>query len=51
LNVNPDLSGFKGIVPCGLPDFDVTSMKALGIKVSMAEVDAAFQRHAKGLFT
>ena len=26
LNVNPDLSHYKGIVPCGLPDFGVTSM-------------------------
>lgn len=49
LNVNPDLEAFKGIVPCGLPDFGVTSLENLGIKVSMQEVDAAFRRQAKDL--
>jgi len=47
LNVNPDLEAFKGIVPCGLPDFGVTSLKALGINASMADVDDAFRRHAE----
>jgi lipoyl(octanoyl) transferase len=51
LNVNPDLAAFKGIVPCGLPEFGVTSMRALGITASMDEVDAAFQRHAKDFFS
>ncbi|MDX2027383.1 MAG: lipoyl(octanoyl) transferase LipB [Alphaproteobacteria bacterium] len=46
LNVNPDLGAFKGIVPCGLPDFGVTSLQVLGVKASMSEVDDAFQRHA-----
>jgi lipoyl(octanoyl) transferase len=29
INVNPDLSGFKNIVPCGISEFGVTSMKKI----------------------
>jgi len=45
LNVDPDLSHFSGIVPCGLGDFAVTSMARLGAAVTMAEIDAALARH------
>ena len=41
LNVAPDLSHFGGIVPCGLPDYPVTSLAALGIEASLADADAA----------
>lgn len=40
LNVEPDLSHFTGIVPCGISQFGVTSMVALGHLVTMDEVDA-----------
>lgn len=40
VNIDPDLSHFGGIVPCGLPDFPVTSLSALGKKVNMATFDA-----------
>ena len=49
LNVNPDLTHFNGIVPCGISEFGVTSMHALGVKATMAEVDEAFRREAEGL--
>jgi len=39
INVNPDLSYFQGIVPCGLSQFGVTSCEALGVAVSLAELD------------
>ena len=41
LNVNPDLSHFDGIVPCGVAEHGVISLAALGIKTNMDEVDAA----------
>ncbi|MGH9128128.1 MAG: lipoyl synthase [Acidimicrobiales bacterium] len=48
LNVDPDLSRFDKIVPCGIPDKAVTSLAAEGVKVSMAEVvDAVAARAAK----
>ena len=46
LNVDPDLSHFSGIVPCGIADYGVTSLRQLGVKATMQEVDAAFRRHA-----
>ena len=41
LNVEPDLSHFAGIVPCGVPEHGVTSLHALGVMATMEEVDAA----------
>ncbi|WP_174284763.1 lipoyl(octanoyl) transferase LipB [Sphingomonas bacterium] len=41
VNVAPDLSHFGGIVPCGLPDYPVTSIAALGIAADMTVFDAA----------
>jgi len=39
LNVDPDLSHYRGIVPCGIRGHGVTSMSRLGRAASMAEVD------------
>ena len=39
LNVNPDLSYFNRIVPCGIGNYGVTSLADLGIQTTMAEVD------------
>jgi lipoyl(octanoyl) transferase len=41
LNVEPNLSHFDGIVPCGISEHGVTSLHALGIPATMAEADAA----------
>jgi lipoyl(octanoyl) transferase len=43
LNVEPDLANYAGIVPCGISGHGVTSMAALGVKATMADVDAALQ--------
>ena len=46
LNVNPDLSWFDRIVPCGLPDATATSMSAeLGRDVTIEEVIPVVERH------
>lgn len=39
INVNPDLSHFGGIVPCGISEFGVTSLHDLGKNVSMQDLD------------
>jgi lipoyl(octanoyl) transferase len=44
INVEPDLSHFDGIVPCGIRDHGVTSLVDLGLQVSMADVDVALKR-------
>lgn len=41
INVEPDLSHFDGIVPCGIRDHGVTSLVDLGLPVTMADLDAA----------
>jgi lipoyl(octanoyl) transferase len=51
INVEPDLSHFSGIVPCGITDHGVTSLVDLGLPVTMADLDAALMRrfdHAFG---
>ena len=44
LNVDPDLSHFTGIVPCGIREHGVTSLHKLGIPVTMAEADVALRQ-------
>jgi lipoic acid synthetase len=45
LNVDPDMTFFSHIVPCGIADRAVTSLAAEGIEASMAEVvDAVVER-------
>ncbi len=51
LNLNPDLSHFAGIVPCGLARYPVTSMAALGCRVGMSEVDRALRREFETVFS
>jgi lipoyl(octanoyl) transferase len=41
INVAPDLSHFEGIIPCGLPDFSVTSMRDLGQNSDLPALDLA----------
>lgn len=43
INVDPDLSHYTGIVPCGINDYGVTSLAALGKRVSMDDLDAALR--------
>jgi lipoyl(octanoyl) transferase len=43
INVAPDLGHYAGIVPCGIRDHGVTSLAALGIAATMAELDDALQ--------
>jgi lipoyl(octanoyl) transferase len=46
LNVNPDLTWFDRIVPCGIPDAQTTSLaKELHRDISIAEVVPIVERH------
>lgn len=53
INVSPDLSHFDGIVPCGIAEYGVTSLAALGKKDGMRQLDRAllttFTRFINGL--
>lgn len=50
LNVEPDLSHFDGIVPCGVSEHGVTSLVDLGLPVTMAEVDSVLRREFEAIF-
>ncbi len=50
LNVEPDLSHFSGIVPCGIREHGVTSLVDLGRVVTMEEVDQALRRNFEARF-
>ncbi|MDH7637488.1 lipoyl(octanoyl) transferase LipB [Sphingomonas oryzagri] len=43
VNIAPDLSHFGGIVPCGLPDYPVTSLADLGKVAGVKQFDAALR--------
>ncbi len=44
LNIDPDLSHFDGIVPCGISEHGVTSLRDLGQGLAMSELDAALKQ-------
>jgi lipoyl(octanoyl) transferase len=51
ININPDLEGFKGIVPCGLQNFGVTSLQDLGVDVSFSKIDDLIQEEFFKIFS
>lgn len=50
INLAPDLSYYDGIIPCGISEFGVTSLQALGVAASMADLDAALRRSFEDVF-
>lgn len=50
LNVEPDLSHFDGIVPCGVSEHGVTSLVDLGLPLTMGEVDAELRAQFERIF-
>jgi lipoyl(octanoyl) transferase len=50
LNVEPDLSHFDGIVPCGIRQHGVTSLADLGVPATMADVDVAMKQSFEKIF-
>jgi len=50
LNVEPDLSHFGGIVPCGVTEHGVTSLVDLGLPVTLDEADQALRESFAAVF-
>ena len=50
LNVDPDLSHFGGIVPCGISAYGVTSLVDLGLPVMMTDVDVRLREAFESVF-
>jgi lipoyl(octanoyl) transferase len=50
INVEPDLSHFEGIVPCGIRDHGVTSLVDMGLPVTMDDLDVALRAQFDTVF-
>jgi lipoyl(octanoyl) transferase len=50
INVDPDLSHFSGIVPCGISNYGVTSLVDLGMLVMMQDVDVRLRQAFEEIF-
>jgi lipoyl(octanoyl) transferase len=52
INVEPELTHFAGIVPCGVSEtrYGVTSLADLGLTTTMAELDMALRQEFEALF-
>jgi len=50
INLAPDLTHYAGIVPCGIREHGVTSLKALGVDATMEDLDAALKEAWPAVF-
>ncbi|SDD77354.1 lipoyl(octanoyl) transferase [Rhodospira trueperi] len=50
LNVAPDLSHYAGIVPCGIREHGVTSLRDLGLSATLEQVDTALKETFPAVF-
>ena len=50
INLNPDLSHFGGIVPCGISEHGIASFESLGKEVSLSQLDAALMTNFQCIF-
>ncbi|RCL03458.1 MAG: lipoyl(octanoyl) transferase [Candidatus Tokpelaia sp. JSC161] len=50
ININPCLEHYKGIIPCGMPEHGITSLKKIGLSITMAEFDLALRTTFNKIF-
>lgn len=50
VNINTNLKNYKGIIPCGIAEFPVTSLKELGIEIEMQNFDSILQEEFNKIF-
>ena len=50
VNINTDLQKYKGIIPCGISDFPVTSLHELGIETSVKNFNSIFKKEFEKIF-
>jgi len=51
LNIMPDLEHYTGIIPCGVSQYGVTSLRALGKEADMATVDTILKQEFEKVFS
>ena len=50
LNINPDMSYFDGMIPCGIFEYGITSVNEQGVDISMQTVADKIVKHFDNLF-
>ena len=50
INITTDLNKYKGIIPCGINDYPVTSLASIGIDISMEDFDYLLKQEFNKLF-
>lgn len=50
VNISNDLNMYKGIIPCGISEFPVTSINELGIKITVEDFDLALKKEFGKIF-
>ena len=50
INIDPDLSFYNGIIPCGLNNYPVTSFRELGCNTKITEFDEIIKKTIKDFF-
>lgn len=50
VNISTDLQKYKGIIPCGISDFPVTSLYELGIETSVENFNSTFKKEFEKIF-
>ena len=50
VNITTDLEKYKGIIPCGISDFPVTSLYELGIEISVKDFNFIFKKEFENIF-
>jgi len=50
INLDPSLDHFKGIIPCGISEFGVTSLRTVGFQTTMEELDLVLAQKFADIF-
>jgi lipoyl(octanoyl) transferase len=50
VNITTNLQNYKGIIPCGISDFPVTSLHELGIEISTEQFNSTFKKEFEKIF-
>ncbi|MDG1436305.1 MAG: lipoyl(octanoyl) transferase LipB [Rickettsiaceae bacterium] len=50
INISADIERYKAIIPCGISDFPVTSLKELGFEISIEDFDRMLKEEFKKIF-
>lgn len=50
VNISTNIENYSGIIPCGINNFPVTSLKELGIEISMKDFDFILQSEFNKIF-